>query len=521
MIPELHPREAERLQALYSLEILDTAPEAVFQNLVDLAALVCGTPIALISLVDKDRQWLKARHGLDVQQTSRDISFCGHAILRPGAFVVPDAAADPRFQGNPLVQGNPSIRFYAAIPLSLQELPLGTLCVIDRVPRTLTEDQQAALKLLASHVETLFSVRRRILDGVSAEARVDAWQRREAQILNALPLAVVAFDRQGAPVVANDASRALLPELATRINGSGPGLGPSDESALPAPGLPIQRALAGEAVSFRGLPLNRSGSQRLLKGTATPLLEDGNVALAIAAFWDATEEIQTERALTEHEREFHDLFEYAGDLIQSVDESGRFEYVNRSWREALGYEAVDLKALTMLDVIHPDSLEHCLCVWRSLGPRPVLIEAAFRTKSGDKILLEGSASRGTSPSGQARTRGFFRNVTERTKREQELRTALEDASRANRAKTEFLSRMSHDLRTPLNAVLGFAELMEMGGLSVEHRGHVGHILRSGSQLLERVDELLSLSHATLPPAQVPGPESAGFSATPVGSEGFE
>jgi GAF domain-containing protein len=136
--PALPDNEAERLAALYALLILDTPPEQRFDKIVDFAASEFDVPIALISLIDRERQWFKASIGLDVCETGRDISFCGHAILARDIMVVPDALEDPRFADNPLVTGEPGIRFYAGAPLVLPSgAALGTLCLIDRRPRTL------------------------------------------------------------------------------------------------------------------------------------------------------------------------------------------------------------------------------------------------------------------------------------------------------------------------------------------------------------------------------------------------
>lgn len=140
--------EAGRLDALRRYRILDTDPEQAFDDLTLLASQVCGTPIALISLVDDHRQWFKSRVGLEAQETSRRVSFCAHAIAQPGLFVVPDALDDARLCDNPLVLGDP-LRFYAGLPLRAREgEALGTLCVIDRRPRSMTADQQEVLEAL-------------------------------------------------------------------------------------------------------------------------------------------------------------------------------------------------------------------------------------------------------------------------------------------------------------------------------------------------------------------------------------
>jgi PAS domain S-box-containing protein len=153
--------ESARLAALRETGILDTPPEEVFDRLAGLAADICSTPVALISLVDADRQWFKARLGCDVTETERATSFCTHAVRQDGLFIIPDALADPRFSSSPLVTGEPRIRFYAGVPVRSHEgHALGTLCVVDHVPRELTALQSRALASLALAVEALLRQRR-------------------------------------------------------------------------------------------------------------------------------------------------------------------------------------------------------------------------------------------------------------------------------------------------------------------------------------------------------------------------
>ena len=153
--------ETERLEALHSYQVLDTDPEQALNDLVQLSAFICGTPISLISLIDDERQWFKARTGTDVLQTPREYSFCQYAMRANDVYEVPDMAADARFANNPLVTGDPHIRFYAGAPLLTPEgQPLGTLCALDTVPRQLSSDQREALRVLARQVMTHLELRR-------------------------------------------------------------------------------------------------------------------------------------------------------------------------------------------------------------------------------------------------------------------------------------------------------------------------------------------------------------------------
>jgi signal transduction histidine kinase len=171
----LPANEHQRLLSLSSYDILDTPREAAFEDVTCIAAQICQTPMALISLVDLTRQWFKSAVGLDAAETPRDVSFCAHAILGSDMFVVPDAALDPRFRDNALVTGAPFLRFYAGAVLhSLEGYKLGTLCVLDRAPRQLEDGQRAALEALARQTMVQLELRR----ALRATERVNRYRSR-------------------------------------------------------------------------------------------------------------------------------------------------------------------------------------------------------------------------------------------------------------------------------------------------------------------------------------------------------
>ena len=177
--------ESARLAALHALQVMDTLPETVYDDIVALAAQVCGTPIGLVSLIDAERQWFKAKVGLAPTETHRDLAFCAHAIASPEPMlIVEDASLDPRFNANPLVTGAPHIRFYAGAPILLPGgHAMGTVCVIDTMPRTLDGAQQQALQALARQVTALFELRLRSRELERLSAQAAAERERSAEML--------------------------------------------------------------------------------------------------------------------------------------------------------------------------------------------------------------------------------------------------------------------------------------------------------------------------------------------------
>jgi diguanylate cyclase (GGDEF)-like protein/PAS domain S-box-containing protein len=203
--PALPQNEEERLRELAAVQILDSAPEQEFDELLRLACTLSGTPMGAITLVDRDRQWFKSRIGMDATETSRDVSFCGHAILGDEMFEVEDAAKDKRFASNPLVTDGPHIRFYAGVPLTMPGgTNLGAICVIDDKPRKLTDDQRKVLEILAKQVVRQIQLRKQVdrlevslIKTLEHERELRGSRRLFSAFMDSCPLVGLLKDEEG------------------------------------------------------------------------------------------------------------------------------------------------------------------------------------------------------------------------------------------------------------------------------------------------------------------------------------
>ena len=217
--------ERYRLEAVQRLEILDTAAEPEFDELVELAAAICGTPMCAISILDEGRQWFKSALGLEITETPRDIAFCHHTIQQQDLLLVEDATLDERFAHNPLVQGETGLRFYAGFPVASPEgEPVGALCAIDRVPRTLSPEQRAALRVLAKQVSARLELRverrklqQALIQAEAVQAKLAASERRFQTFMDSGPFLSYLKDADGRMLYYNkrmaqhfDVSRSVL-----------------------------------------------------------------------------------------------------------------------------------------------------------------------------------------------------------------------------------------------------------------------------------------------------------------------
>ena len=343
-----------RLDALRRLGLMDTAAEERFDRLAELASVVCGAPIALVTLVDRDRQWFKARVGLDVAETPREVAFCDHAIREsgPGPFVVEDAGQDVRFASNPLVTGAPGIRFYAGqVIRDKAGFKMGTLCVIDRRPRSLDATQRRMLAHLAGLVEAELHRRHELDLLVELEGLV----RTKAAIVNSLSEGLVVQDASGAIVDWNPAAEHLLgltgDELAGRTSADPRWQAMHDDGSVwPGEAHPSMVALGtGEPVTGAVMGVHRPDGTRVwLRVNARPVHgDDGAVIGALSTFADITVE--------HHQRVLLNVtWETAPIGLVVLDARRRIVRCNATYAAQAGRPARELIGIDAADTLHPD-----------------------------------------------------------------------------------------------------------------------------------------------------------------------
>lgn len=446
--PQAPLNEPSRLAALLAFELLDTPAEAMFDNITTLAAHICNTPIALISLIDAEHQWFKSRVGLGVSETPRELAFCAHAINRDELFEIENALLDPRFCDNPLVTSDPDIRFYAGMPLSDGHgHNLGTLCVIDRQPRQLNEQQRQSLKLLAQQTVQLFELR--------LQSR---HQREQAAVHKAIlcsaGTAVLVVDpagliQQASPGVAN-----LLGYSADGL------LGRELELLLPL----NDRQLTRDAL--RSIPAQGSSQSQLhevqmrhASGHTVPVLlnlspvslEDKFDLGYLCIVHDLS---YREEALQRLQRLSAQL---PGVVYQfQLLEDGRscFPYASQGIESIYGLtpEAVAKDATAVYALIDPDDLQGVSDSIATSAANLELWHQEYRVLHPTKglIWVEGRAAPQRGADGSVMWHGFISDITERKLLE--------------RLKDEFVSTVSHELRTPLTSITGSLGLINGGAL---------------------------------------------------------
>ncbi len=485
-----------KTRALRDPVVLDTRGDERVDRIVAMAAAHFETPIAIVSLVDADRQWFKSCIGLDARETPRGWAFCRHTIQLGGhaVMLLEDATADDRFVDNPLVTGPPNIRFYAGATLTTRDgRNLGTLCVVDVKPRqTLDESDLGHLRALADLVVDQIELsqarkdledRHRILDLAERLSGMGYWTlntQTGAVFWSPQVYAIHGVDpRSYAPGIDDalgfyiEKDRDMIANLITSH---------SDQ---------------GEGWEFDATLVRPDGSLRNVRSLAECQRDAaGRVTGFFGVFKDLTDERQAIADAVEQERRYRLLADHASDVIAVYGLDGRFSYLSPSVTELLGYSPDELIGRTAYCIMEPEDHARVAAEFRmaARSDRPVRVEYRARAKDGSLLWLEGRPRYRRGDGGRIiDITDAVRDVTERKDREAALAQARVAAEAAVRTKAEFLSNMSHEIRTPLNGVLGFAEVLANTRLDEDQLLYVNRIRSAGTGLSALIDDILDFS----------------------------
>ncbi|AQZ52363.1 PAS domain-containing protein [Martelella mediterranea] len=414
--------EEKRLAALRKLEVIDTQPEAEFDALARAAALVCGTPVSLISLIDRDRQWFKANVGLEgLVETERRLSFCTYAIEGDGLLEVGDARKDERFAANPFVTGDPGIRFYAGVPLKLSGGEnVGSLCVIDMEARSLSDEQRQILSHLAEATARALEMRRAFLH----ENELLAAAAETQSILQNSEDAIVTMDMGGRITRWNRAAERMFGYAADEALGASAGIMAGDDTAAYDPYSRLREL--GNARTIRTERRHRDGSAIPVSVSIGPVVsEDGDIVGATEIIRDISDILATQNELSQAEQRLRRLYQSTPAMLHAVDPDGRLLSVSDRWLEVMGYCREDVLGRPLADFMPGSSARRfrteLLPALASEGYYED-VEAQMTTRSGAviEVLLSAVIERGAS--GEVlRSIGIVENVTYRRQIEMALR----------------------------------------------------------------------------------------------------
>ncbi|WP_404375586.1 ATP-binding protein [Vreelandella aquamarina] len=555
---DLPDNESQRLTALHALNVLDTPADTAFDRITELACELFDVPIALVSLVDENRQWFKAQNGLDACETSREISFCAHAVAANSPLVIEDTKDDPRFADNPLVSGQPHIRFYAGHPLcpSSEQLPIGTLCLIDTQPRTFSERDHRILRNLAKQVDELLrqhELKERLsrtakqFEALFTKSATGKIRFDEAGNIIAInPFALNLLGYQAEEVVGNNVGMLVFPEAAEKYNAlinryfaedNGQQMGKGREIVVrhkQGHEIPVHLAVNAihndrqEFVEFLAIltdlsdiseAKHRVNRERSLLQVLHQGITDYQALMSGERLW--TFLMEALRELTDSD------YALIGEVLptETTNALKIHAITDLSWSKESRELMEKLRSGDMM-LTNPNSLLGQVYAYGNVVITDDVYSHAKRGGfppghprinnylgapifNGDQLIGMFAIANSQQPLSQALLDwlqpftdtcalliNLYRQMAEREQVTKDLAAARDQAEKANKAKSEFLSSMSHELRTPLNAIIGFAQLLSKGRrdpLSEKQQRQVSQIEKSGQHLLSLINEVLDLA----------------------------
>lgn len=495
--------ERVRLDALRGYGILDSEPEECFDHIVQIASHICQAPISLISLVDESRQWSKAKMGIEISETPREIAFCAHAILQTEeVMIVEDATKDERFKNNPLVVSSPMIRFYAGVPLVTPDgQAIGTICTIDTTPRKLNDEQIIALKGLAREVMLNLEIRKTLELLKQSHAETKKSELRYKNITDTAPQLIWTSGVNKEcnyfnSTWLNFTGRTLEQELGF---GWIEGIHTEDlDACLGTYEESFERKIPFE-MEYR---LRRhDGVYRWIQDCGTPWYDENNTFQGfVGSCNDITERKDAAIKILETTKRFELAINGSSDGIWDwPDVSKNDQWWSPRLYQLLGYanEEVEATMSHLIYLLHPEDRERAIQNIHAHFEynEPFDIEYRLKTKSGVYRWFNARASTERNEDGKAkRMAGSITDITARKKAEENISSALKKAEQATATRSQFLANMSHEIRTPLTAMLGFAEALLDGDVpQKEKKTILKTIISNGQHLLSLINDILDLS----------------------------
>ena len=499
--------ETARLEALLRYEILDSAPEAAYNDLALLAAQIARAPMAVIGFTEEERIWFKARHGVDIDNVPRKGSLCAEASETRDVVMVPDASMDERFRNHQLVRSGYRVRFFAGVPLINDGgHALGSLCVMDHEPRTLEPGQIDGLRIIANQVVSQLELRRNLME--LSQTLVEHRRTEEAlkesevfyhSLVESIPQNLFRKDQQGRFTFANKRFCNTVGKPLEEI------LGKTDYDLYPDElaqkyQRDDQRIMAsGEVFDTVEAHQTAHGEKRYVHVVKSPILSfQGEILGTQGIFWDVTERKQTEEDLAYERELLRSFLDNVSDPVYFKDLQSRFIRCSQAHARLFGLERADqaigktdfdffaeeharqayedeqriiLTGQPMLGIIERETWPDGRVTWALSSKMP------FRNKNGAIIG----------------TIGTTKDITAIKKAEAQLQLAHDAALESTRLKSEFLANMSHEIRTPMNAIIGMAGLLLETELSADQQDFAETIRGSADALLTVINDILDFS----------------------------